>query len=82
MFDLQDFEELLMEPSPSTSFQQRVVGPSTPFSTNSDCPLSNKSVQIPIATTSLNLPNSVSIKCHQEELANADKEVDRLVSIF
>ncbi|KAL7070549.1 hypothetical protein ACQ4LE_010585 [Meloidogyne hapla] len=77
MFDLQDFEELFMEPS--TSYQHRVVEPSTPFSQNSDCPMSNKPENI--ATTSGNLTNSISNKFHEEELANADKEVDRLVSM-
>jgi len=78
MFDLQDFEEFFME-TPSTSYQQQhPMDPSTPFSQHSDCPMSNKPTDN-IATTCGTLNNSICNKFCQEELANADKEVDRLV---
>nr|CAD2124828.1 unnamed protein product [Meloidogyne enterolobii] len=80
MFDLQDFEEFFME-TPSTSYQQQhPMDPSTPFSQHSDCPMSNKPTDN-ISTTCGSLNNSICNKFCQEELANADKEVDRLVSM-
>nr|CAD2177090.1 unnamed protein product [Meloidogyne enterolobii] len=81
MFDLQDFEEFFME-TPSTSYQQQQhpMDPSTPFSQHSDCPLSNKPTDN-ISANCGTLNNSICNKFCQEELANADKEVDRLVSM-